>query len=249
MKDRGSLTIMEALRRKDGKIAKQYAENYIKDWETSYSANTARVVKQVVDELSKETDLSRKVDLGSGPEILSHILDEETVNIELNEMHFKQNFAEKDNDNLVSTIDVLSFRNKSFDLAVASLSLDYLSDKKGRDIVKSERELGIREANRVLREGGYFIITFPYSEVDEKVARNLEKGLNKLGFQIVPEYTGMIESADSKVDFRVYLITNQKVKEPTEKSVSEELVLTKDVKGIYTMRKRGICEKFEFSQL
>lgn len=251
MKDQGSERIKKALDRNDGRIAKQYAENYIKNWETSYSANTARLYTQIINELSKHKDLSKKVDIGSGPGIMSHILNEPTTNIELNDKHFNQNFAHPDCKNIVSSFHDLKkeLSDGSFDLAVMSLSLDYTSNF-SKKTEKSEREKSVMEANRILRKNGYLIVTLPDSEVDSEVSLRMQRGMNELGFEMLPEMSGLVRSGTNAADFQVYLGVYKKTGGPSGKSVSDNLEF-KEIerkKLSYSMRKKGIVEDFVFIQ-
>lgn len=251
MKDQGSERIKQALERDEGKIAKKYAENYLKNWETSYSANTTRAYTQIIKVLSEHVDLKRKVDLGSGPGIMSHMLDEPVTNVELNSKHFDQSFAHPNSRNIVSSFHNLEDKlmSESFDLAVMSLSLDYtLNNYKKGEI--TEREKSLREANRILRNGGYLILTLPDSEVDSEVSRKMQKGMTELGFEMVSGLSGLVRSANDSADFQTYVGIYKKTAEPSKNSVAENLEF-KEIerkKLSYSMKKKGIVEDFVFVQ-
>lgn len=251
MKDQGSDRIKRALDRNDGRMAKQYAENYVKNWDTSYSANTARLYTQVIKKLSTKEDLKRKVDIGSGPGILSHMLSEATTNIELNGDHFDRKFAHPDCKNIVSSFHDLErdLSDESFDLAVMSLSLDYTSNSSKKS-ERSEREKSVMEVNRILRKNGYLIVALPDSEVDSEASLRMQRGMTNLGFEMLPETSGLVRSSTEDVDFQVYLAVYRKTGGPLGGIVSDDLNLKKiERKNLsYSMRKKGIVEDFVLVQ-
>ena len=244
MAGKGALKIRNALVRKDHKIGKHYAENFDKGWETSYSANMSRVYRQIISNLSKKFNLDKKIDLGSGPGILSHILGEQTVNIDLDEHHFEGRLANPENDNILSSIHKIPIKDNYFDLAVASNSIVFLSLNE-KDKQYSEREESLREANRILKQGGYFIMTFPYSIVSRETHENLSLGLKRLGFEVIPELSGYVKSSDPNVDFQAYIFVSKKIENPAPEYNRKDFILEKN-KRIYTMRKKGVCSKFSF---
>jgi superfamily II DNA or RNA helicase len=249
MAGKGFERILKALKRKDYKIAKDFAENYCLDWESSVSANTARVYAQVIKGIEQAAKLKDKVDLGSGPGILSHVLGETTTNVELNRYHFGQKLANPDNANIEAALHSLPLKDESFDLALCSLVLDQTS------IEDNERERSIREANRILRQGSYYIITLPKGAINCEQEKRWREGLAQLGFEIVPELTGFVKAKEPEdVDFGIYLAVAKKVAAPRPGSLNERFfVLTVDdrtagkkKKRVYSMRKKGICSSFAY---
>lgn len=248
---RGHEKLEKELMKNDWSIAKQYAENYIKDWETSYSGNTSRAYKKIIDGISKSIDLSRKLDLGSGPGILSHVLNEPTVNVDLNPKNFEQGFAHSKSRNIVASFDDLKkeLSDESFDLVVSSLSLDYTSTKP-KDSEKTEREKSLREANRILRKDGYLLVTLPHREVDPIVSLKMQKEISNLGFDMVPELSGMVRSGTENADFQVYIGVYNKTREPSDKPLSQDALELKEIdekKSDYVMRKKGVVKDFVFT--
>ena len=193
-------------------------------------------LKQIIEGLYQINVLEKKIDLGSGPGILSYVLGEKTVNVDLNEYHFKQSIANPNNENIVASMHKLPVEDKVFDLALASNSLNYLSDK--------EKEQAVREANRVLKKGGYFILVLPYNVVPLDISRNIERGLARLGFDVIHELTGYVKST-SDVDFQAYIAVSKKIRMPKNKSCEQEFRMKKQ-KQIYAMRKKGICNTFSY---
>ena len=244
MAGKGSVKIRNAFVRKDHKIGKHYAENFDKGWETSYSANMARVYRQIIHALNQKINLDKKIDLGSGPGVLSHVLEERAVNIDLDEHHFKGRLANPENDNILSSIHKIPVKDSYFDLAVASNSIVFLSLNE-KDEKNSEREEALREASRILKQGGYFIMTFPYSVVSRETQENFSSGLKRLGFEVTPELSGYVKSTDLNVDFQAYVSVCRKIGNPTPEYNKFDFVLEKN-KRIYSMRKKGACSEFSF---
>lgn len=251
----GHERIERELSKNDWSIGRQYAELYLKKWNTSYSANTASAYKEIIKGLSNNFDLGRKLDLGSGPGIMSHVLGEPTVNVDLNPKNFEQKFAHPKSRNIVSSFHDLKkeLADESFDLVVASLSLDYTSnmppvnpEKKAKRSKKTERENSIREINRVLRKKGYLIVTMPHSDIGPGTNGNWSKAMNKLGLEQIPELSGFLRSATDDADFQVYLSVYQKTGNPSRKSVAKGLELSPKTKQGYKMRKHGVVKDFVF---
>ncbi len=247
----GAKRTYRSLKKRDFRIARDYAENYVKDWETSVSANTGRLYKWIIEQLESQGKLDRKVDLGSGPGVLSKVTGEKTVNTDLNFFHFKQDFARKDNHNVVSSLHQLPFMSELYDLAVCSNSLNDTSLEQGGT---TEREQAIREANRILKEGGYYVLTLPRGVITEDQAGNIQTGLQHLGFEIVPEFTGFAKSTDAETGFNVYVATARKTGAPSPEPLNKkylELVIDDRTVGskekkrrFHSQRKRGVCTEF-----
>lgn len=250
----GARRLYKSLKRKGSRVAEGYAENYPIDWDTSVSANTARLYKWIIDQLEARGKLSRKIDIGSGPGVLSKITGKKTTNTDLNIHHFKQNFTDTKNANVVSALHRLPFLSELYDLAVCANSLNDTSLELHDGF--TERELAIREANRILKEGGYYIMTLPRGVVTEGQGARLQEGLQQLGFDIVPEFTGFACSIGDDTGFNMYVATAQKVGEPSPEPLNKEyleLIIDDRTVGhkerkrsFLSQRKRGVCMDFEF---
>ncbi len=215
MVGKGSKRIRRALMRNDYAIARKYAENYPKDWELSYSAKVSRVVKQIVEGLSEREELGKKVDIGSSFGVLSKTLGEKTTNIDLNEHSFSQIYADSNNNNVAASLSELPLKDGGFDMAVCSLALYYTSlEGIGSDGGKrTEREEALREANRILRNGGYYLVTLPRTVISPEQEPNFLGSLRKTGFEVIPELTGTVK-AQGNDDFQTYVALARKTGPP-----------------------------------
>lgn len=247
MVDKGSNIII-----KNKDKLKPFAENYLVNWDVSYQGNTARVCRDVVYALSDKANLRRKVDLGSGPGVLSHMLNKPTVNVDLLPWHFEnKDFAHPDCRNIVASFHDLKkeLADESFDLAVMSLSLQDTSPR-FMEGEKSEREQAVREANRILHKDGYIVVTLPRSRVDPITSLRLMKSFSKMGFEPVPEMIGPVRDGSGETDFEVYVSVYRKTGDPSNESVSEDLKLMRAKnKNDYSMKKKGTGGDFEYVQL
>jgi ubiquinone/menaquinone biosynthesis C-methylase UbiE len=121
----------------------------------------------------------------------------------------------------------LPFDKAAYDLAVCSLAMHMTKPKiiqNGKPV--PERELAIREANRVLKDGGYYLVTLPLSKnhplmVSEDLPTFYE-GFNRLGFEVLPcsgFYTGPARS-----NYRTFLGLMKKVAEPQKAELPEAML-------------------------
>jgi hypothetical protein len=93
------------------------------------------------------------------------------------------------------------------------------------------------------------MIALPGILVNDK--EKFESGLQKAGFEVVPELSGYVKSKDEKINAFAYVATARKVSEP-KNSLYESLNLTTDLKEkpkVRHQRRRGICTEFEFCDL
>lgn len=209
----GSKRIEGALKRHDFAIAKKYAECYRDGWEQSYSANVARGVKQVVDALSSRIGLKDKIDIGSAFGVLGEILGEEITNVELNPYHFRGRESER---NIVAPMHRIPLADGLFDLAVCSLALYYTSiDKKAEKMGVMEREKAMREANRLLKDKGYYILTMPKTVITSEQDMIFRGNFAAMGFEVAPELTGYVQIGDTPRT-QTYFATMRKLGQPQE---------------------------------
>ncbi len=231
----------------NGGGGKRYAEKYTVGWNESYSANVARLTKQTVDAIEeKEGKLKRKVDLASGFGVLSKVTGDETVNIDLIRDHFKTKMASKKNDNIEGSIIRTPIKDGSADLVTCSLALHDTSNK------NDERSKTLVEANRILRNGGYYIVTLPRTYVAEDT--KLLNGFREHGFEPVQELSGFAKSVEpANVNMQTYVVVARKVSEPKKNRDYSKLHLTADDpinKGErrprYGQRNRKVVTDFAF---
>ncbi len=205
-------------KRQATRLAKELAEYADEGWEGSYSANTSYVLTKLIknlQEAGEKTDLI--VDLAAGSASLTRALGSPVVNVEFNKEHFERvrDKVHPDNEFIWSKIESLPFKDESFDIASCALSLHWIPEEKRRGKnIERQREMAIRETNRILRKGGHYLIALP--DVVEYEEELFYEGLNLLGFDVVKELSGYIkatEPTDSK--FTLKLITARKLREPS----------------------------------
>ncbi len=249
----------------DEEFAEAYAKDYIINWEGLYQGKISRVYKEIIQGLMENGEnLEKMIDLGSGPAILSKVLDCPTVNVDLNKYQLREGkkFSRAKNGNIQASIHELPLKNKTFDLALCSSSVYYTSLEENNGF--TEREQSIREANRILRDGGYYIITIPPDKkVNNKIRNRFEKGLNDLNFKVVPELSGFVKAKEPKgSNFKAYVVVSKKIGDPTSKGLDKNQFALKDdskkrksrarqrrIGGRYrhaTGEKREICKKFAY---
>ena len=161
-------TVME-----DGRtIGELIAQLYLKYWEYTFSGHTARLVRQTLDGIQQElgTKLEWVVDLGSGPLIMERVLKQESlfsdsikvISVDINQPALESGVTamrqlgyEVNEKFLVNkAMSETGIKDNSCDALVCSLALHY--SKTGEDRGKI-----LTEANRILKPGGFYIITLP----------------------------------------------------------------------------------------
>jgi superfamily II DNA or RNA helicase/ubiquinone/menaquinone biosynthesis C-methylase UbiE len=208
--------------------ASDIARLYASYWEGYYSGNTATLYGKLIELLEKNGKLVNKLDIASGPFSLSRKIKEPVTNIDINEYMLqagkllaKRGEIVAGNKSVCGAFHELPFDKESFDLALCSLALHTsklnLRHKKG---IVNERELAIREANRVLRTGAYYLITLPKTRIVEKDLPIFNLGLEKLGFDVMP-FSGFYKSKQNS-SFKVYLGAFKKRAEPCSEPLDED---------------------------
>lgn len=200
------------------RLAKDLAEYADEGWEGSYSANASYVLTKLIERLheaGEKVDLI--ADLAAGSASLARTLGSPVVNIEFNKEHFERvrGKLHPGNEFIWSKIESLPFKDESFDIASCALSLHWIPEEKKRGKnIEMQREMTIREANRILRKGGHYLIALP--DVVEYEEELFYEGLGLLGFDVVKELSGYVkatEPVDSR--FTLKLITARKMREPS----------------------------------
>lgn len=243
----------ENVKKNKEKLEARLIKLVTKEWDRSYQANTARVYKQIIESLSETENLDRIVDLGSGRGVVSHALNKPTTNVEILGKLFERSkrFAHPKCRNIEASFHDLKdeLADESFDLAVMSLSLNEVghSEMKIKNGERTEQEEAVREANRILRKDGYLIVTLPPSRADAVTALKIHSGLSKIGFENMPELTGLVESGNGKSDFRVYNAVYKKVDKPSKENVSDKLLMPNKKYSHGTGRK-AVAGDFKFVQ-
>ena len=231
------------------KGGKKYAERSCVHWDSSYQANVARAYREIIEGLKEKHDVERKLDIGSGFGVLSHILGEKTTNVDLIKNHFEVEMSNPENRNVVGSMTSLPLADGRYDLAVCSLALHHTSNRKKGSV----RVKAIEEAYRVLDDGGLYIATIPrtYVRPDTKIA----EGFRQFGFEPIPELCGFVRSVEPEdLKMEAYVFVGRKTGHPQEKIDRKLLYLGIDdpinskekPKEKYYQRKRGVAERFEF---
>ena len=133
-------------------IAKEYYDSRIVKKTDSYFYNTCLEMPTTIKLLG---DLKGKnvLDLGCGPGIYAKILSKKGAKVKGIDISDKEiEIARKDNPKIdfeVGTIEKLPYKNKSFDVVLSALVLEYLDDW--------TRVLS--EVKRVLKKGGFFVFS------------------------------------------------------------------------------------------
>lgn len=233
--------------------ARYIAELYANHWEGYYGGNTANVYLKVIRTLESFRKLQKKVDLASGPFSLSRRIKEPVDNIDINPYMLEagrileqQGKIVSGNESFEGAMHKLPFDRKTYDLAVCSLAMHMTKPKLERDgKIILERELVIREANRILKDGGYYIVTLPLSRnhpimINEDLPIFFE-GFNRLGFEVTPcsgFYTG-----PSKSNYRTFLGLMRKVGEPQKSELPEGMLSWKMDKHLSRKTARSTKER------
>lgn len=208
-------------------IAKLYAEH----WEGFYGGNTANLYTQLIRTIAEHDDVDKKVDIASGPFSLSRKLGEPVVNVDLNEYMLQAGKMLEEQGRIVKGNvahqglfhDLNMFKDGEFDLATCSLALHMsrLEAKHGKKTIP-EREFAFREQNRILREGGYSIVTLPYTIIRQTDLPKMYDGLGMLGFEVLP-FSGFYKGPQESTFKGVYMIASRKVGEPTNETIDPTL--------------------------
>ncbi len=145
------------------------------------------------------------LDVASGPDMLKrHIPEKYTdrvISLDINPHHFVEGKGRR----VVGSFVNLPIADKSIDYVNLSLGWHYTNFVPSKQ--KLERLQVLQELNRVLPEGGRAAITMIYS-LDLKDASAFTTSVEKLGFKVIPEYSG--ESSNGN-NFAGRVLTLEKV--------------------------------------
>src|SRR3989344_2279725 len=210
----------------DGRIASDFAGYYMHNWPLSYSGKTAEAYKRIIGGLQGSGErMKRRLDAPSGPAILSMAMGIPTVNLDINGANFekaKSMGAHPGNEYHNGYLHALPFASDGFDLVLCSLGLNHTEleriDKNGRTI--REREMSVKEQNRVSRNGAFNIQALPaYLGLD---LDRIYAGMALAGFEVIPDLSGKVVATEPEGSkFGVYIITSRKYKEPASEIPKE----------------------------
>jgi ubiquinone/menaquinone biosynthesis C-methylase UbiE/superfamily II DNA or RNA helicase len=227
MRGNGSQKLREIYKRYPNK-AKELAHLYKDHWEGHFAGNTANMYGAVAEALGKKGDLSRKLDIASGPFSLSRKLKMPVHNIDINPYMLQagrlleeEGAVAKGNKAEEGSFHSLPFHGGSFDLATLNLALHYSTlnlEEAGK--TANEREQALREMNRVLRKKGFGIITLPSAVLTEEDAERFYRALQQTGFSTLPG-TGFYKSGGN---FRAHISIFQKQEEAPKARLEADLL-------------------------
>lgn len=196
-----------------GENAKNYADSYNFKWDTSYSGQTARLINGLIEELELPEE-PKIIDLASGPATISRITGKRTTCVDINKYQLeigkwecqKLGIEIEDIEGNVEDLKSIGIGDNSYDFAVLSLALHYGNWQRG------DRKRMVLELNRVLRDGGYSILTIPDSYFGSGEEENLERGLESLGFDLIGGKHGVVRALDSvEKKYTIYAALCRKV--------------------------------------
>jgi SNF2 family DNA or RNA helicase/ubiquinone/menaquinone biosynthesis C-methylase UbiE len=213
---KGQEAIKEYLSANDGKFGRDFANGYAEDEETSYSGNTARLVKGVVDALNNKKKKSI-LDIACGCRTLERMFEGdrkiEVSSFDINEaaLQVGSSMMKRPKDTSfdeVGSMDSLSAKTNSKDIAVLSLALD-MSRHTRNGIAGKERFNTLLEINRVLKVGGNAILTCQEKLFDnEDSFNNFAKTIAEhFGFSIKSELSGAVVSTEGGREYRGWILT------------------------------------------
>lgn len=203
---------------------KEYAKCYADLGGRSYQSNTARVIGAVISRLVEENrqnnnDL-RILDIASGPEMLKqHTLEkyqDRIFSIDVNEHHFEGSEGGK---MVVGSFFNLPIKDKTFDYANLSLAFHYTENKKPY----AERIKALSEMNRVLKVGGVALISLIYS-LDLRDEEGFKKIIDNLGFKVVENYSGQVNSGDNYKSRLIMLEKMADISIKENKNINDDIV-------------------------
>lgn len=204
---------------KDGRTrAETMAELYAKYWEYSYSGHTLRLVYQILEGLQRELgiNMDTTMDMGSGPLLLQRLIREkgDIISVDLNPHMLQYGIQEMEamgytvdrNFVLARPMSDTGVEAKSRSAVVCSLAFDNSSP--------GDRGPILTEANRVLQDGGYYILTLPQGHLETGDFRNLCKALEKFGFEVETSLSGLGKATDYREDqFAVWTVVARKTRD------------------------------------
>ena len=219
----------------DGKTVGQIlAELYSRYWEYTTSGHNARLVRQTLDALRRESQAEFKwvVDAGSGPLILERVMKQESeenkdmriISIDINRHMLENGIAEMENlgyevnQELIKATPMseTQIKPQSCDAVVCSLAFQYSNNAEDRAKI-------LKEANRILKIGGYYLITLPESSLEPEQYIDLKNVLSKFGFEVNRYLSGKAKATDYKdVPFSVWLLVARKVSNNVAENLTDE---------------------------
>lgn len=224
-------------------LAKNYNYEWEYSYSANCSRLTREIVIGLENKIGRK--LEDIVDEGCGPATISRILDRKTICIDVNRFQLDygitackekkikankyyvgsytnlKNLVPHSEDNKIFDTrkkyeKTESLEDRSQDLAVCSLALDFATEE--------ERKQYFTTNKNVLRKNGYMIIIEPPSKIDENCREQLFRDINEIGFEVDRELTGTYKSQrvidvdtgeQKRNGFEAYVIVAKKINEST----------------------------------
>ncbi len=224
--------------------AKFFAENYNQNWEYSYSAQSARLLKKIIEGIESKigSKFSKPIDLACGPAVVSRALGRSMTCVDINpwQLAFGEQECDEINKSFNGTVSIQNKYIKSsihdiregdtrydnkHDLAICSLALDWASKEEGREQI-------IREINRITDENGYVVITLSRNVIadDDSGRGRFEHAIEDLGFEVDKDITGFYQATRTRdalsgtykdsSNFTVYVLVAKKKESSDSKNCS-----------------------------
>lgn len=187
-------------------------------WPRSYQANVNRLNASIIGELIAKEKIANPsiVDLGSWPKMLYHhiadALKKNVTSIDMNPHHFTQ---EEQNSWVAKVGNFLSLPCKDQSVDIISSSLSFNETSRNSKKEDYERLEALIEIQRVLKKGGYAVISTIYS-LEYKEKEKFKRILDILWFELCTEYSWNAVSYDKENNFHAKTLTLRKKEETTE---------------------------------
>jgi len=144
----------------------------------SMARNAADIYVPVIRDIEKRRKLETKVDIACGTGMLGYFLDEPTIGIDINpDMIAVGEKLYPKNTLHIGRMDDLPLEDRIADLTLCSLAFQMTEPK-------YDRPKALLEMNRVLKRGGYSIITIPGSYMTKHDVHRFEDVAGGYGFEI-----------------------------------------------------------------
>jgi superfamily II DNA or RNA helicase/SAM-dependent methyltransferase len=169
---------------------------YIADLYPSFSMarNASDIYVPIIKDIEKRKSLDTKVDIGCGPGMLGFFLDEPTIGVDINpDMIDVGRELYPDNELHVAPMHELPLDDRIADLTVCSLAFQMTQPKQ-------ERSQALREMSRILKRGGYSIITVPKDYMTRQNEKRFGEVAEGYGYTIKDHDHGI---GPSKIDYYV----------------------------------------------
>jgi SAM-dependent methyltransferase len=230
MYGKGKDAIREFFELDGGKYARDIAQYYPLEEATSYPGNTARLLCALLEKHMPDHPVA-VADIACGCRTMERMFSEKP-NVAVTSLDINKAMLDVGNQLLqkgdetreeeVRTMDELPFDDNTQDFAVLSLALHYTRHNPRMRAGEAGRERinALCEMNRVLKEGGIGILTFPTNAFPDKESFDLFCAVFEqyLGFQIIHESSDFATSMDNQGSeeepFGVWVLSIKKIGEP-----------------------------------